>query len=715
MKNGFDAPIKSEDQDRLDRVRFATDIYRIAIETPPEWSVRIGVFGKWGSGKTSILNLVDSFAEEDNQFVAWFKPWGLNNAEQVWVHFLDSVEKSFLNKKINLSGKRKRSIKKFITEKKNKIAYSPCAPELTKLIGTGISIFGNHLTPSQKDLIQFKDFLGENRMIILVDDLDRANPRIVAELLLITRELFDIQGFSFVFAFDPKVINQALELYHKGLTGRGAFIDKIIDFQKWIPEPRTVDLLEMVKSDIDKYCPNVDTEALKEIEEYLPNNPRKIGSLVRNMWLCHKQLDRFDVDELEWEKTHLANVLITLWPNFFMHFALDRDLKEKFRSLALNMMTNNSDRDSKNENEIEDSFKKHWENSEEDGNASELSVAIMAAKRLITGKNFWRMGDSESTYFYLFRGEHPITRKELKNLLNLGNNKEFFIEDIASWIDNHLRKWKLERLGFYRSLLSSLIYYRDREFDVASSTPVEKVRIKAIENGNTALRLLLCLISDGGRILTNAIDEEFFIKLFRSFRSFIYKKDKKFIYSRQIEKKIMNILCSWNSLSVEKIFLELVPWHKEPPVRDEDSIRFREEVIQKLSRLLLIKVINRFEKPRVDDFILSDSSRKWLVFDDNSVFWEEDNVKSFMEIAERAKENEVLQGNTIRMISLIHHGLDAGIPPASRENFIRIAKKANVMKKLWEGAVYLGLNKEIEEQLIESARKIEEICNEEIR
>ena len=46
---GFDAP--TED-DALARGAFAADVARVAMKRPPEWSVGIGVYGRWGTGKT---------------------------------------------------------------------------------------------------------------------------------------------------------------------------------------------------------------------------------------------------------------------------------------------------------------------------------------------------------------------------------------------------------------------------------------------------------------------------------------------------------------------------------------------------------------------------------------------------------------------------------------------------------------------------------------
>ena len=61
----YDAARSARDDVHLNRWPFAQEIYRIASSGPRDWSVRIGVYGEWKSGKTSVINFVNSMARED--------------------------------------------------------------------------------------------------------------------------------------------------------------------------------------------------------------------------------------------------------------------------------------------------------------------------------------------------------------------------------------------------------------------------------------------------------------------------------------------------------------------------------------------------------------------------------------------------------------------------------------------------------------------------
>jgi predicted KAP-like P-loop ATPase len=73
--HGFDAAVARHEDDYLNRWPLAREIYGIATTGPRDWSVRVGIYGEWGTGKTSVLKFIDSMASKDGQAVIWFDPW----------------------------------------------------------------------------------------------------------------------------------------------------------------------------------------------------------------------------------------------------------------------------------------------------------------------------------------------------------------------------------------------------------------------------------------------------------------------------------------------------------------------------------------------------------------------------------------------------------------------------------------------------------------
>ena len=71
-----DEPVATLDDDRLSLRNFAETVAAVSLGT--EGPFTIGVFGRWGHGKTSLLRLSQRIVDEqkkDNVTTAWFNAW----------------------------------------------------------------------------------------------------------------------------------------------------------------------------------------------------------------------------------------------------------------------------------------------------------------------------------------------------------------------------------------------------------------------------------------------------------------------------------------------------------------------------------------------------------------------------------------------------------------------------------------------------------------
>ena len=91
MSRGFDAATLGRDEDILGRWPFAAEIASLVCETPADWSTRVGVFGPWGSGKTSVLNFIRQMIQQRGHLAIGFSPWGLTDYQQMWMGLAESI------------------------------------------------------------------------------------------------------------------------------------------------------------------------------------------------------------------------------------------------------------------------------------------------------------------------------------------------------------------------------------------------------------------------------------------------------------------------------------------------------------------------------------------------------------------------------------------------------------------------------------------------
>jgi predicted KAP-like P-loop ATPase len=90
---GFDAAVRRREDDFLNRWPLAKEIYGIAITGPQDWSVRVGIYGEWGTGKTSVLEFISEMAKQDGQILVRFNPWEHSTKDSLWRSFVLTVFK----------------------------------------------------------------------------------------------------------------------------------------------------------------------------------------------------------------------------------------------------------------------------------------------------------------------------------------------------------------------------------------------------------------------------------------------------------------------------------------------------------------------------------------------------------------------------------------------------------------------------------------------
>lgn len=89
-----DLPIKKSERDLVGRMSFVENLSGLLKSAASPDPLVIGLYGAWGSGKTSVINLVENELccgrEDDGTQLAivCFEPWSYLAAEQLLAQFL---------------------------------------------------------------------------------------------------------------------------------------------------------------------------------------------------------------------------------------------------------------------------------------------------------------------------------------------------------------------------------------------------------------------------------------------------------------------------------------------------------------------------------------------------------------------------------------------------------------------------------------------------
>ena len=262
----------SEDRklDRLELLPYAEALAKF-IETS-DTPMTVGLQGDWGTGKTSMLNMLRGTEENAKS--------GLLNSNQclvinfeTWSYAQFNDRKSLpmaclfaLTGKLEEGLKRQKGVSSDAASDAFKKATGKLSSVLKKSLANasvgvmGISIpVGKALQDDEaepapddlsKQMMEFRDNFSEmvelwvsgddkRRVVICVDDLDRVQPVIALELLESIKNFLDVEGCVFVLAVDYEVVQQGMK-EKLGVdiqkTSGKSFFDKIIQLPFNMPK-----------------------------------------------------------------------------------------------------------------------------------------------------------------------------------------------------------------------------------------------------------------------------------------------------------------------------------------------------------------------------------------------------------------------------------------------------------------------------------------------
>jgi len=217
-----DEPIQSIKQDLLGREKFIEDLYREIIKLPFSDSFVFGLYGSWGEGKTSVINLLRNKFNENDCFLAVnFDPWYFKDEEAILTAFYKQVEQALDQRYIF------PNLKKTFSRYRKLISFG--------LSQAGVSIDFSLNEETLEDVKQkIESYIADTKkkVLIIIDDIDRLQPKDILHIFKVIRLNAKFKNTIFLLSFDPIVIQNYL---NKAFNADLEFLEKIV--QKPVPLP----------------------------------------------------------------------------------------------------------------------------------------------------------------------------------------------------------------------------------------------------------------------------------------------------------------------------------------------------------------------------------------------------------------------------------------------------------------------------------------------
>ncbi len=316
----------------------------------------IGVFGGWGSGKTSLMKMVQNgIPNKDYKglptdfTVAWFDAWKYDKEETLWRAFLLNVlfavelksgetdELKTLKTMLyrGLEFEKTGGVTIDLAKLGAKVAegaiqiglsFIPPLATLADMVkelqksGKG-SIEGGFESAIQRErtkiyveqvrsLEQFqekfatliKSYISPNRLVVFVDDLDRCLPEKAIQVLEAIKLFLDVQDCVFILGIDQDVIARGIEMKYKDVKdkkdaeGKPQFtIEGIKYLEKIIQLPFQIP--PVIQDDMGKFVEGLSNDWAHEdchkvFAEGLGDNPRNIKRMVNTFLMLSKLAEK---------------------------------------------------------------------------------------------------------------------------------------------------------------------------------------------------------------------------------------------------------------------------------------------------------------------------------------------------------------------------------------------------------------------------------------
>jgi predicted KAP-like P-loop ATPase len=230
-----DSSVHTLEEDEFQRYPFAQRIAATISTRRDATSLVIGLYGKWGSGKTSVFNFIrhELISNNSDIITMVFNPWLFSGEEQLLLGFF--AEFSEVLAPIGQIGAQAAA--KALNEYSKKVAAragllrQDASEAHAKVFEASAALEG-----FQKQLHKILH-ASSKRILVLIDDIDRLDKHEIQALLRLVKLTADFPYTTYLLAFDDAIVARALgERYPAGGKAAGKrFLEKIIQVPLRVP------------------------------------------------------------------------------------------------------------------------------------------------------------------------------------------------------------------------------------------------------------------------------------------------------------------------------------------------------------------------------------------------------------------------------------------------------------------------------------------------
>ena len=238
MTYSSDKPISKISEDLLGRAPFSFQLAKAINNYNENSGLVIGIYGGWGTGKTSIINMIENEIlnfEDDKTIFIRFTPWNYSDKDNLIRLFFESL-------KIKLNIQRNKKINNAIDNYLEALDILTIFPFFnTNLVGIFKKIIksirnNNEISDLETNKRSLEKHLVETKkkIIVVIDDLDRLTNIQIREIFQLVKQVADFPNLIYILSMDRDVVARALTEV-QNIDGND-YLEKIVQIPFEIPK-----------------------------------------------------------------------------------------------------------------------------------------------------------------------------------------------------------------------------------------------------------------------------------------------------------------------------------------------------------------------------------------------------------------------------------------------------------------------------------------------
>lgn len=263
-----DKPISTNSDDLLKRSGFAKLLAETIANLDKADTFTIGVFGKWGSGKTSVVKMMlqelekkqDSANENDKIIVIHFEPWNFTDTNQLLNQFFARLSNEFRRK----GDKGLKVVGDALEKYSDAFTLAELIPDLG-IKGSLISFFGKNGAAavgkflkqrvdstdvqSQKEYVISLLEKQKSKILVVIDDIDRLSNEQIRQVFQLVTSVAKFPNTTYLLVFDKDIVVKALEQVQEG--SGDDYLEKVIQMPIQIPDIQRTSLRQIFFNRLD--------------------------------------------------------------------------------------------------------------------------------------------------------------------------------------------------------------------------------------------------------------------------------------------------------------------------------------------------------------------------------------------------------------------------------------------------------------------------------